>query len=70
MGTTTAQKNRYENDLYNAPRDSYEGQTRDGVSDGKGRLSTFDGWKYDGDWRLGKKHGHGTWHFPNGNIRY
>jgi len=33
--------------------------------DGKGKFTSYDGEIYNGDWKMGKKHGKGVWRLNN-----
>lgn len=46
---------------------SYEGQWKDGVFDGKGKVVWADGHTYKGDWQKGKYHGKGVYIWPSGS---
>lgn len=46
----------------------YEGELRDGVRHGTGRLEWIDGRVYEGDFREGKIHGYGKMSVPDGEV--
>lgn len=46
----------------------YEGELRDGVRHGTGRMEWIDGTVYEGDFREGKIHGNGKMSNPNGEV--
>ncbi len=37
----------------------YEGEWREGVKEGKGKMELIDYYEYTGDWRSDRKHGKG-----------
>jgi len=45
----------------------YEGDLKQGVISGRGKLSTPDGATYDGDWVDGKPDGYGKYNAPDGS---
>ena len=45
----------------------YEGEVKQGVISGRGKLSTPDGAIYDGDWVDGKPDGYGKYNAPDGS---
>ncbi len=46
----------------------YEGELRDGVRHGTGRMEWIDGTVYEGDFREGKIHGNGKMSVPDGEV--
>ncbi len=46
----------------------YEGELRDGVRHGTGRMEWVDGTVYEGDFREGKIHGNGKMSVPDGEV--
>ena len=48
----------------------YEGQKKNNMRHGKGRLIYHTGASYEGEWNYGKMYGYGTLYFANGHIAY
>ena len=52
---------------FDAPRSSYEGRLKNGIPDGKGKMTSFDGKTvYEGNFKNGRKHGKGKVTYPDG----
>eukprot|EP01048_Picozoa_sp_COSAG05_P002456 COSAG05_NODE_101_length_19100_cov_24.260144_9_plen_86_part_00 len=48
----------------------YEGQvTQRGSKHGQGVYSNTDGWRYEGEWRSNRYHGHGTVTYADGRVK-
>eukprot|EP00756_Hemistasia_phaeocysticola_P011148 Hpha_TRINITY_DN15092_c0_g5::TRINITY_DN15092_c0_g5_i2::g.124513::m.124513 len=47
--------------------DVYEGDIKNGMREGKGTMKSR-GSRYEGDWRAGKKHGHGKCFYLDGSV--
>merc|ERR1719316_2606460 len=46
----------------------YEGDYKENMKDGSGRMEYPDGGIYEGSWKFDKRHGDGAYWFPNGDI--
>merc|ERR1712070_487490 len=46
----------------------YEGEYKDNMKDGEGRMEYPDGGIYEGSWKFDKRHGDGAYWYPNGDI--
>merc|ERR1711912_216166 len=47
---------------------SYEGEYKENMKDGEGRMEYPDGGIYEGSWKFDKRHGDGAYWYPNGDI--
>ena len=47
----------------------YEGEMKDGLANGSGKISYANGPRYEGEWQNGERYGRGTFTFANG-ARY
>ena len=47
----------------------FEGEIKDGLANGTGKIAYADGSRYEGDWQDGERNGRGTFVFTNG-ARY